>query len=33
LKATNNSSSLAHIVQSKGTAKRTHNKGSRVTQE
>ncbi|GHO96649.1 hypothetical protein KSF_066970 [Reticulibacter mediterranei] len=33
LKATNNGSSLARIAQSKGTDRRTHNKGSRVTQE
>ncbi len=33
LKATNNSSPLAHAVRSKGPDRRTHHKGSRVTQE
>ncbi len=33
LKATNNGSPLAHAVRSKGTDRRTHHKGSRVTQE
>jgi site-specific recombinase XerD len=33
LKATNNGTSIAHAVQSKGADRRTHNKGSRVTQE
>ncbi|GHO76500.1 hypothetical protein KSD_42710 [Ktedonobacter sp. SOSP1-85] len=33
LKATNNDSSIAHAVQSRGADRRTHKKGSRVTQE